>query len=112
MPARPPPITRADWVTGTETVGTGCLRDALATAILRRSMALRVAISRFPMCTHEHWSRMLAISKSCGFRPASRMVSWKRGSWVLGVHDATTTRFRAYSLMISTIFFWVSCEQV
>ena len=40
---------------------------------------------------------MLAMSSRYGLRPASRSVSRKIGSWVRGVHEATTTRFSRYS---------------
>src|SRR4030042_1636922 len=39
------------------------------------------------------------------------MVSWKVGSWVRGVQEATTTRFRLCSLMRSLIIPWASWEQ-
>ncbi len=39
----------------------GASNRALATAILARSIALRVASSLFVACTHELWSRMLVI---------------------------------------------------
>jgi len=40
------------------------------------------------------------------------MVSWKSGSCVRGVQEATTTRFRPNSRTVSVIFLWVSWEQV
>ena len=39
------------------------MRRALATAMRTRSFAFSVAFSGSFMCTQEHWSRMLAISK-------------------------------------------------
>ncbi len=53
------------------------------------------------MCTQESWLRMLAISKRYLFKPASIKVSRNRGSWVMGVQAATTTRLRLCSSMIS-----------
>ena len=40
------------------------------------------------------------------------MVSWNRGSWVRGEHDATTTRLILFSWITSFILSWVSWEQV
>src|ERR1019366_10541784 len=44
--------------------------------------------------------------------PASRRVFRNRGSWVRGVQEATTTRFRWCSLILSLIASWVSLEHV
>ena len=85
---------------------------ALATAMRTRSLAFSVALPGAFMCTQVSWSRMLAISNRYLFRPASRMVSWNRGSWVRGEHDATTTRLICFSLITSLMWVWLSWEQV
>ena len=77
-----------------------------------RSLALSVALSCSFMCTQESWLRMLAISNRYLFRPASIKVSRNRGSWVMGVQAATTTRLRLCSSMIRVMLTWVSWEQV
>ena len=62
----------------------------MATAIRTRSFDLCVAFSGSCMCTHEHWSRMLAISKRYGLSPASAIVLRKSGlvgSRGAGGHD-------------------------
>ena len=60
----------------------------LATAILTNSWAFSVADFLSPMWTQEQCSRILAISKRKGFKPACLRVSWKTGSCVLGVQAA------------------------
>ena len=64
------------------------------------------------MCTQESWLRILAISNRYLFKPASINVSRNRGSWVMGVQAATTTRLRLCSSMIRVMLTWVSWEQV
>ena len=76
-----------------------------------RSLAFCVASSGLLRCTQESWLRMLAISNRYLFRPALISVSWKSGSWVLGVQAATTTRLRFFCLTIWLIVSWVSWEQ-
>ncbi len=90
----------------------GAILLALLTAILTRSFAFWVASSGWFIWTHEHWSLILAIWNRYLFNPASLIVSWNNGSWVLGVHDATITRLRWYSSIFSFIIPWVSAEQV
>ena len=77
-----------------------------------RSLALSVAFSGSLAWTQRAWSRMLAISKRNGLRPASRSVSWKIGSCVRGVQLATTTRFRSCSSILSLISVRLSDEHV
>jgi len=84
----------------------------LATAIRTRSFAFLVAFLGICMWTQEHWSRMLAISKRYGLRPASRQVSMKSGSWVRGVQEATMTRLSLCSFIFSRMRFCVSSEHV
>ena len=55
------------------------------------------------MCTQEHWSRMFAISKRYWFRPASPQALLKRGIWVLGEQDATTTLVSLWFFMADII---------
>ncbi|OPX61417.1 MAG: hypothetical protein A4E29_00832 [Methanomassiliicoccales archaeon PtaB.Bin134] len=112
IPASPPPTTTAEWLTPSLDLVRGSRNLDLAMAILVRSLALSVAFSGSCMWIQEHWSRMLAISKRNGFRPASLMVLWNRASWVLGVQEATTTRFSFSSLITFLIISWVSAEQV
>jgi len=61
------------------------------------------ASSRAPAWTHEHWSRMLTISRRYGLKPTRAHVSRNTGSCVRGVHAAMTSRFTRCSLIISTI---------
>src|SRR3989339_2256749 len=88
------------------------MREALATAMRTRSLALAVANSGSLEWTQEHWFRILAISMRYLLRPASFRVSWNRGSWVLGVQAATTIRFRPFFSITCFILSWVSWEQV
>ena len=90
----------------------GSILFALLTAILTKSFDFSVAATGSCICTQLHWSRILAISNRYGFNPASRIVSWNNGSWVRGVHEATITRFKLCSFIVSTIFVCVSAEQV
>ena len=99
IPASPPPTTTAVWVTPSLDLVNGSRNRDLAMAMRVRSLAFSVAFSGSCMWIQEHWSRMLAISKRNGFSPASLMVLWNRASWVLGVQEATTTRFRLCSLI-------------
>ena len=62
MPAMPPPTTSAALFTGTVASTSGIKRAVRATAMRTRSIALSVARPGWPEWTHEHWSRMLAIS--------------------------------------------------
>ncbi len=62
MPASPPPITRAAFLIASLPFRRGSSNRALAAAMRTRSLAFCVAFSCSPMCTQEHWSRMLAIS--------------------------------------------------
>ena len=55
---------------------------------------------------------MFASSKRYGFNPASLHVVWKSGSCVLGVHDATTIRFKSCSLIISFSISWASLAHI
>ena len=103
IPATPPPITRADLSIFTETAGIGSNKEALFTDIRTRSLDFSVAASLSSEWTQVHWFLMLAISNRYAFRPALRKVSWNSGSWVLGVHAATTIRFSFWSLITSTI---------
>ena len=111
MPATPPPMTRQPGVTPTVSLVSGSWRRDLATAILTMSIAFFVAASFCPLWHQEHCSRMSARSKRYLFRPASRIVSWKSGSWVRGVQEATTMRLRFWSLMICFIDSWLSWAQ-
>ena len=90
----------------------GSSRLTLETAIRTRSLAFSVADSLSTLCTHEHWLRMLAISKRYLLMPALSTVSWKSTSWVRGVQAATTIRFNLCSLMTWVIFSCVSWEQL
>src|SRR5690554_4874329 len=112
IPLTPPPITKACEVTGTKTLSIGSNFLAFATAIRTKSLAFSVASSGLFIWTQEHWSLILAISKRKGLSPASFKDSLKRGSWVLGLQEATTTLFSLYSWMSSLILIWVSWEQV
>ena len=111
-PAMPPPMTKARWLMLRGFSIRGLSREARATAMRTRSLALSVALSCSFMCTQEYWLRILAISKRYLFRPASIRVSRNRGSWVMGVQAATTTRLRLCSSMTFDILTWVSWEQV
>ena len=102
IPVIPPPMTAAALVTGISAPTRGSSRHALAMAILRRSLALLVAASCSCMWIQEHWSRMLAMLNRYLFRPPFLQASLKRGSWVLGVQDATTTLLRSCS--------WIAAE--
>ena len=108
MPAMPPPMTSPAWFNSTWMRSMGSNSATLAAAMRTRSLAFSVAFSGSDWCTQESWSRMLASSNRYRFSPASRIVSWKRGSWVRGVHAATTTRLSWFSWMASRINFWVS----
>ena len=56
---------------------------------------------------------MLAMSNRYRVEPRLADASrWNSGSWVRGEHEATTTRLRSCSSIISLIVSWVSCEQV
>ena len=110
MPAMPPPTTTAACVSGTSILNSGSSMRARATDILTRSRALSVALACSRLCTQLAWSRMLAISKRNGLRPASRRVSWKMGSWVRGVQLATTTRLSWCSSIFSRISERLSLE--
>ena len=110
-PAGPPPITRALGVTDTAVSSNGARWVTRATAMRTRSLALLVASSGCPACTQEFWLRMLAISNRYLFRPTEFMVSMKMGSWVLGLQEATTTRFRLCSAMRAFICSCTSWEQ-
>ena len=90
----------------------GWRRLALATAILTRSSAFFVAASFSCMWTQLHWSRMFAISKRYSLSPASLRVALNSGSWVRGVHEATTTRLSLCSMMVFLILSCVSWLQV
>ena len=112
MPATPPPTTMAAWVSGTSTLKSGSSSRARATLIWMSSLAFCVAFSGSLACTQLAWSRMLAISKRNGLRPASRRVSWKMGSCVRGVQLATTTRLRLCSSIFSRMSERLSDEHV
>ena len=62
MPATPPPMTRAFWITGMSASTWGSSSRALATDMRTRSLAFSVASCLSWRCTHEQCSRMLAIS--------------------------------------------------
>ena len=111
IPETPPPTTRADRFTWTGVRNRGLLNLALAADMRTRSFAFLVASIGSPWCTQAHWSRILAISNRYPFRPASLRVSMKRGSWVLGVQAATTTRFSPWRWISSLILPWLSWEQ-
>ena len=88
------------------------MSPTLATAMRTRSLALAVARSGLLRWTQESWLRMLTNSKRYLLSPAAMRVSWKSGSWVLGVQAATTTRLSFFSRITSTMVSWVSWEQV
>ena len=108
MPASPPPMIRAPLVTLNGNLCNGSSLAAFATAMRTRSFAFAVAASGSNMCTHEHWSRIFAISNRYRFSPASLIVSRKSGSCVLGEQEATITLFRLCSFIVSLIFSCVS----
>ena len=95
MPAMPPPMTSAALVDRRGLTLQRLEQPRAGHRHPHQVLGLRGRLRRARcMCTHEHWSRMLAISNRYGFRPASRSVSWNSGSWVRGVQEATTTRLR------------------
>ena len=95
-------------LTGTSVTSSDSSFAAFAVDIRTNDFALMVADSISFECTHEHWLRMLAISKRCGFNPAWRRASWNIGSCVSGVHEATTTLFKSNSLTCSIMWAIVS----
>ena len=60
------------------------------------------------------YARLVGVAE--GGRPAApnvwRSASWKSGSWVRGVQEATITRFRPCSRIAAMICWTLSCEQV
>ena len=112
MPAMPPPITSAAPFTGTVSSISGMSPMVRPTVMRTRSLAFSVALSGSAECTHEHWSRIFAISSRYGLRPASRSVSRKIASCVRGVHDATITRLSRCLMIFSLIWSCVSSAQV
>ena len=84
----------------------------MAIPILIRSLAFSVAFSGSRICTQEHCSLMLTNSKRYLFKPASSQAALKSGSWVVGVQEATTTRFKLYSVIAFFIVETPSSEQV
>ena len=111
MPARPPPTTTAALFTGSSNSCNGSRCADRATAMRMISFAFWVAPSFSRECTQEQCSRMLAISKKYWLIPASRQVSRKSGSWVLGVQAPSTTRFKPLAAMASEICLAFSVEQ-
>ena len=108
IPATPPPMTRALLLIGITFPCSGVRVAARATAARTRSLAFLVANSGLLACTHESWLRILAISNRYLFNPQASSVSINMGAWVLGLQEATTTRFSFSSPITSLIFSWVS----
>ncbi len=94
IPATPAPITRAVFVTATSLLSSGSSSAARATDSSTSLFAFSVPAS-LSLWIQEQCSRMFAISKRKGFRPASATVARKVGSCIRGEHEATTTRFRS-----------------
>ena len=107
MPAMPPPTTSAALFTGTVS---SCKRHQAAPRGPPPCGPGRRP-SRWPVRAGP--SGPTSTGRGCwpspadtGFRPASRSVSRKIGSWVRGVHEATTTRFSRCSAICSLMWFW------
>ena len=110
-PATPPPMTSARSVTGTSMGSRGracCIRTAIDATTWH---ALRVASSGSGW-THEHCSRMLAMSHRKGLSPAWAAAAVRNvRSWSCGEQAATTTRSSWWSLTASMTSFWPGAEQ-
>ena len=98
IPAMPPPMTSAVFVTGTLIENSGLFRFTFSTIIETRSVAFSVVASPLA-CTHEQCSRRFAISQRNGFNPVSAHVLRNVGSCMRGEHAATTTPVRFFSLI-------------
>src|SRR5512133_981475 len=111
MPAIPPPITIAVFVTGTFIGWRAELSFTFSTCVLTISTAFLVVRSFFS-CTQEQCSLRFAISQRNGFNPASEHAFLKVGSCILGEHAATTTPVRLCSLTASLIRVWPGSEHM
>ncbi len=106
IPAGPPPITMVCSPTSISSSVSADNLFALAIAIFVNNFAFSVAFSGSSLCTQLHWFRMFAISKRYLLSPASSMVSWNKGAWVLGEHAETTSLL---SLCSSMAFLMTAC---
>ena len=111
IPAMPPPITSARFVTGLSPGVSGALRFTFATAALASMIAFSVPIG-ISLCTHEHCSRMLAISTMYGFKPAAAAVLRKVASCIRGEHEQTTIPVRLLSLTACLIMSCPAWEHI
>ena len=102
IPAIPPPITRARFVIGVSPGVKGVSRIVLAIAALPRAIAFSVA-SAMSFITHEHCSRMLAISTLYGLTPARSAQLRNVFSCIRGEQEQRTTPVRPSSLILSSI---------
>ncbi len=111
MPAMPPPTTITSGCTFTSRVSSAWWRLTRWIAAAARVLALRVASSSSTV-TQETCSRTEAIWKKYGLTPARRQAAWKVFSCSRGEHDATTTRFKPWTLMSFSIISWPGSEHM
>ena len=97
IPAIPPPMIRALFVTRLSPGWRGVFKFTFAIAALARITAFFVASS---------------ISTMYGFRPALSAAFLNVASCIRGEHEQTTTPVRFFSLMASWILAWPASEHM
>ena len=90
IPAMPPPITSARFVTGVEPAVSGLSSVAFATAAFISAIAFCVPTA-LSLWTQEHCSRMLATSSIYGFMPTDWTALRNVFSCILGEQVHITT---------------------
>ena len=103
MPEIPPPMTRADFWILIRCLCRGCNRRYSATAILTRSLDFCVALSGSCILTPGTLVADVGHLKEIGIEADLGDGVAGSSSWVRGVQEATTTRFRSCSAIFSLI---------
>ena len=103
IPAIPPPITSALFVTRLSPGFSGAFKFTFATAARIRMTAFSVA-SSISLWIQEQCSRMFAISTIYGLSPALSAAFLNVVSCIRGEHEQTTSPVRCFSL----IALWIS----
>ncbi len=110
IPLIPPPMTRhlAAWPTS---IGDrGWFPFTFST--IARAMRIALSVVSGPSWTHEHPSRMFAISRRYGLSPASSAARRNVVSCIEGEQAATTTPVRRWSPIAFLIMSWPGSEHM